>query len=127
MTIISTTVGKNLLEEIYGWRFVTLCRSPPRKRNAIFGYSLKNDRMILVHFPGKPFNITIIQVCAPTTDAKEAEVKWFCEGLQDLLELTPTKDVLFFKVDWNAKMESQEIPGVTSKSGLGVQMKWGKD
>ena len=93
------------------------------------GYSLKNDRMILVHlvhFQGKAFNITIIQVYALTTNAKEAEVKWFCEGLQDLLELTPTKDVLFFKVDWNAKMESQEIPGVTSKSGLGVQMKWGK-
>ena len=60
-------------------------------QNAIFGYSLKNDRMILVHFPGKPFNITIIHVCAPTTDAKEAEVKWFCEGLQELLELTAKK------------------------------------
>ena len=89
-------------------------------------YSLKNDRMISAHLQGKPFNVTVNKVYAPNTDAKEAEVKWFCEGLQDLLELTPTKDVLFFKVDWNAKMESQEIPGVTSKSGLGVQMKWGK-
>ena len=95
-------------------------------QNAILGYSLKNDRMILVHFQGKPFNIIIIQVYAPTTNAKEAEVKWFCECLQGLLELTPTKYVLLFKVDWNAKMESQEIPGVTSKSGLGVQMKSGK-
>ena len=77
--------------------------------------------MISVHFQGKLFNITVIQVYAPTTNAKEDEVEWFCEGLQDLLELTPTKDVLFFKVDWNAKLESQEIPGVTSKSGLGVQ------
>ena len=97
-----------------------------RVQNAVLGCSLKNDRMISGHFQGKPFNIIIIQVYAPTTNAKEAEVKWFCECLQGLLELTPTKYVLLFKVDWNAKMESQEIPGVTSKSGLGVQMKSGK-
>ena len=92
-----------------------------RVRNAVLGCNLKNDRMISVHFQSKPFNITVIQVYAPTTNAKEAEVKWFCERLQGLLELTPTKYVLLFKVDWNAKMESQEIPGVTSKFGLGVQ------
>ena len=77
--------------------------------------------MISVHFQGKPFNITVIQVYAPTTNAKDAEVEWFCEGLQDFLGLIPTKDVLFFKVDWNAELESQEIPGVTSKFDLRVQ------
>ena len=95
-------------------------------QKAILGYSLKNDRIISVHFQGKPFNITVIQVYAPTTNAKEAEVEWFCEGLQDLLELTPTKDVLFFKVDWKAELESQGIHGVTSRSGLGAQMIWSK-
>ena len=95
-------------------------------QKAILGYSLKNDRMISVHFQGKPFNITVIQVYAPTTNAKDAEVEWFCEGLQDFLGLIPTKDVLFFKVDWNAELESQEIPGVTSRSGLGAQMNWSK-
>ena len=77
-------------------------------------------------FPIKSFNITVIQVYAPTTNAKDAEVEWFCEGLQDFLGLIPTKDVLFFKVDWNAELESQEIPGVTSRSGLGAQMNWSK-
>ena len=95
-------------------------------QKAILGYSLKNDRMISVHFQGKPFNITVIQVYAPTTNAKDAEVEWFCEGLQDFLGLIPTKDVLFFKVDWNAELESQEIPGVTSRSSLGAQMNWSK-
>ena len=95
-------------------------------QKAILGYSLKNDRMISVHFQGKPFNITVIQVYAPTTNAKDAEVEWFCEGLQDFLGLIPTNDVLFFKVDWNAELESQEIPGVTSRSGLGAQMNWSK-
>ena len=69
--------------------------------------------MISVHFQGKPFNITVIQIYAPTTNAKEAEVEWFYEDLQDLLELTPKKDVLFIIGNWNAKVESQEIPGVT--------------
>jgi len=70
--------------------------------NAVLGCNLKNDRMISVHFQGKPFNITIIQVYAPTSNAKEAEVEQFCEDLQDLLELTPKEDVLFIIGDWNA-------------------------
>ena len=77
--------------------------------------------MILVSFQGKPFNITVIQVYAPTTDAKEAEVDHFCEDVEDLLELTPKKDVLFIIGDWNAKAGSQEIPGVTDTFGLGEQ------
>ena len=77
--------------------------------------------MISVRFQGKPFNITVIQVYAPTTNAKESEVDWFYEDLQDLLELTPKKDVLFIIGDWNAKVGSQEIPGVTGKFGLGVE------
>ena len=81
----------------------------------------KNDRMISVRFQGKPFNITVIQVYAPTTNAKEAEVQQFYEDLQDLLEVTPKKDVLFIKGDWNTKMGNQEIPEVTGKFGLGVQ------
>ena len=75
--------------------------------------------MISVHFQGKPFNITVIQIYAPTTNAKEPE--WFYDDLQDLLELTLKKDVLFTIGDWNAKVGSQEIPGVTVKFGLGVQ------
>ena len=77
--------------------------------------------MISICFQGKPFNITVIQVCAPTTNAKEAEVEWLYEDLQDFLGLTPKKDVLFIIGDWNAKVESQEIPGITGKFGLGVQ------
>ena len=80
--------------------------------------------MISVRFQGKPFSITVIQVYGPTTNAEEAEVEWFYDDLQGLLELTPKKkkkDVLFIIGDWNAKLESQEIPGVTSKFGLGVQ------
>ena len=82
--------------------------------------------MILVRFQGKPFNITVIHVYAPPTNAKEAEVEWLYDDLQDLLELTPQKDVLFIIGDWNAKVGSQETPGVTGKFGLGVQMKQGK-
>ena len=82
--------------------------------------------MISVHFQGKPFNITVIQACAPTSNAEEAEVERFYEDLQDLLELTPQKDVLLIIGDWNAKVGSQEIPGVTGKFGLGVQMEQGK-
>ena len=74
-----------------------------------------------VCFQGKPFNITVIQVDAPTSNAEEAEVEWFYEDLQDLLELTPEKDVLFIIGDWNEKVGSQEITGVTVKFGLGVQ------
>ena len=77
--------------------------------------------MISVHFQGKPFNITVIQVYAPTSNAEEAEVDWFYEDLQDLLKLTPPKDALFIIGDWNAKVGSQEIPGVTGKFGLEVQ------
>ena len=76
--------------------------------------------MISVHFPGKPFNITVIQVYAPTSNAEEAEVERFYVDLQDLLELTPKKDVLFIIGDWNAKVGSQETPGVTDKFGLGI-------
>ena len=72
-------------------------------------------------FPSKPFNITVIQVYAPTSKAEEVEVEQFYEDLQDLLELTPQKDILFIIGDWNAKVGSQEIPGVTGKFGLGVQ------
>ena len=82
--------------------------------------------MISVHFQGKPFNITVIQVYAPTNNAEEAEVERFYEDLQDLLELTPQKDVLFIIGDWNAKVGNQEIPGVTGKFGLGVQNKAGQ-
>ena len=80
--------------------------------------------MISVCFQGKPFNITVIQVCAPTSNAEEAER--FYEDLQDLIELTPKKDVLFIRGDWNAKIGSQEIPGLTGKFGLGVQNEAGK-
>ena len=82
--------------------------------------------MISVCFQGKPFNTTVIQAYAPSSNAEEAEVEWFYEDLQDLLELTHKKDVLFIIGDWNAKVGSQEIPGVTGKSGLGVQNEAGK-
>ena len=77
--------------------------------------------MISVRFQGKPFSITIIQVYAPTSNAEETGVEWFCEDLQDLLELTLQKDILFILEDWNAKVGSQETPGVTGKFGLGVR------
>ena len=86
----------------------------------------KTDRMISVHFQGKPFNITVIQVYAHTSNAEEAEVEWFYEDLQDLLELTPKTDVLFLIAYWNAKVGSQETPGVTGKFGLGVQNEAGQ-
>ena len=82
--------------------------------------------MISVHFHGKPFNITVIQVYAPTSNTKEAEVEQFCEDLQDLLELTAKKYVLFIIGDWNAKVGSQETPGLTGKFGLEYGMKQGK-
>ena len=86
----------------------------------------KKDRMISVHFQGKPFNITVIQVYAPTSNAEEAEVEWFYEGLQELIELTPQKDVLFVIGAWNAKVGIQETLGVTGKFGLGVQNEAGQ-
>ena len=92
-----------------------------RVRNAVLGCNLKNDRMISVRLQGKSFNITVIQVYAPTSNAEEAEVERFYEDLQDLLELTPQKDVLFIIGDWNAKVGSQEITGINGKFGLGVQ------
>ena len=90
-------------------------------RNAVLGCNLKNDRIICVRLQDIPFNITVIQVYAPTSNTEEAEVEQFYEDLQDLLELTPPKDVLFSIGDWNAKVGSQETPGETGKFGLGVR------
>ena len=92
-----------------------------RVQNAVVGCNLKNDRMISVHFQGKPFNTTVIQVYA-----EEAEDERFYEDLQDLLELIPQKDVLFIIGDWNAEIGSQEIPGVTGRFGLGIQNEAGQ-
>ena len=97
-----------------------------RVQNAVLGCSLKNDRMICVHFLGKRLSITVFQVYALTSNAKEAEVEQFYEDLQDLLELTPPKDVLFIIGDWNAKVGSQDIPGVTGKFGPGERNEAGK-
>ena len=97
-----------------------------RVRNAVLGCNLKNDRMISVRFQGKPFNIMVIQVYAPTSNAEEAEVEWFYEDLQDLLELTPQKDALFIIGDWNAKLGSQKIPGVTGTFDLGIENEAGQ-
>ena len=97
-----------------------------RVRNAVLGCNLKNDRMISVRFQGKPFNIRVIQIYAPTSNAEEAEAERVYEDLPDLLGLTPKKDVLFIIGDWNAKVGSQEIPGVTGKFGLGVQSEAGQ-
>ena len=94
--------------------------------NAVLRCNLKNDRMISVRFQGKPFNITVIQVYAPTNNTEEAEVERFYEDIQDLLELTPQKDVLFITGDWNTKVGSQETPGVTGKFGLGIQNEAGQ-
>ena len=113
MTIISTTVGKKSLR-----RNGIALTINKRVQNAVLGYNLKHNRMISVQFQGKPFNITVIQVYAPNSNAEEAEVEWFYEDLQDLLELTPNKDVLFIIGDWNAKVGSQETPEVTGKFSL---------
>ena len=94
-----------------------------RVQNAVLGCSLKNDRMISVRFQGKPFTIRVIQVYAPTSNAEDAEVEQIYENLQDLLELTPKKDVLFIIGDWNAKVGSQETPGITGKFALEYRMK----
>ena len=90
-----------------------------RAQNTVLGCNLKNNRIISLRFQGKPFNITVIQAYAPS-NAVEAEVEWFCEDIQNLLELTPKKDVLFIIGDWNAKVGSQETPGVTGKFVLGI-------
>ena len=92
-----------------------------RVQNAVLECNLKNDRMISVRLQGKPFNITVIQVYVSASNAEEAEVEQFYEDLQDVLEQTPKKDVLFIIGDWNAKVGSQETPGVTGKFGLGMQ------
>ena len=113
MTIISTTVGKNRRNR------VSIIVNK-RAQNAVLWSNLKNDRMISLCFQGKPFNITVIQAYAPTSNAEEAEVEQFYEDLQDLLELTPKKDVLFILGDWNTKVGSQEKPGITGKFGLGM-------
>ena len=94
--------------------------------NAVLGCNLKNNRMTSVRFQGKPFNIRVIQAYAPTSNAKEAQVERFYEDLQDLSELTPKKDVLFIIGDWNAKVGSQETPGVTDKFSLGIQSEAGQ-
>ena len=121
MTIISTTVGRNPPR-----RNGVAIKVNKRVRNAVLGCNFKNDRMISVRFQGKPFNITVIQVCAPTSNAEEAEVERFYEDLRDLLELTPKKDVLFIIGDWNAKVGSQGTPGVTGKFGLGKRNEAGQ-
>ena len=119
MIIIPTTLGKNPLGEM------EYPSQSTRVQNAVLGCNLKSDRMISVRFQGNPFNITVIQVWAPTSNAKEAEVEQFYEDLQDFLELTPKK-VLFIIGNWNAKVGSQQTPGVTGKFGLGVQNEAGQ-
>ena len=118
MTIISTTVGKNPLQEM---EQPSQSTKSPKCSTWIYSQRRQNDPS--VPFQGKPFNITVIQVYAPTT---KAEVKWFYEDLEDLLDVTPKKDVLFIIGDWNAKIGSQEIPGVTGKFGLGVKTEAGQ-
>ena len=97
-----------------------------RVRNAVLGCSLKINRMISVLFQDKPCNITVIQGYAPTSNAEEAEVERFYEDIQDFLELTPKKDILFIIGEWNAKAGSQETPGVTGKFGLGMRNEAGQ-
>ena len=112
-------MGKNPLEEV-------AIIVNKRVENAVLGCDLKNDKMISVRFQGKPINVTVIQIYAPTGNAKEAEIEWFYEDLQDLLETTPKKHVLFIIRDWNAKVGSQGIPGVTGKFGFGAQNEAGQ-
>ena len=95
-------------------------------RNAVLGCDLKNNGMISVCLQGKPFNITVIQVYAPTSNTEETEVERFYEDLQDLLELTTKKDVFFITGEWDAKVGSQETPEVTGKFGLGMQNEAGQ-
>ena len=120
MTVVSTTVNKNPLEEM---------EKPPGLQkclNVVLGCNLKSDIMVSVRFQCKPFNITVIQVYALTSKAGEAEVEWFYEYLQDHLELTPQKDVFFIIGNWNEKVGSQETPVITGKFGLGVQNEAGQ-
>ena len=113
-----------------GWEFlrrngVTIIVNE-RIRNAVLGCNVKNNRMISVRFQDKSFNITVIQVYAPTGNAEEAEVERFYEDLQDLLELTPQKDVLFITNDWDSKVRSQEIPRISGKFHFGIQNEAGQ-
>ena len=112
MTIISTTAGRKPSDEMEYPSWST------KESEIQYLDAISKTTVISVHFQGKPFNITVIQVYAPTSNA---EVEWFYEDLQDLLELTPKKDVLFIIGDLNAKVRSQETPGVTGKFGLGIQ------
>ena len=121
MTTESTTLGKNPLEEME-----QPSQSTKRVQNAVLGYNLKNDKMILVHFKGKPFNITIIQVYDPTTNAGKDEVEWLYEDLQNQNKPTPRKDVTFIIGDWNARVGSQQKPRVTASLALEYTMKQGK-
>ena len=120
MTIISTTVAGIPYKK---W---SSHHGQKRVQNAVLGCNLKNDRMISVHFQGEPFNITVMQAYASTSNSEEAEIEWFYEDLQDLLELTPQKDVLFIIGDWNEKGGSPETPGVAGKIGPGVQNEAGQ-
>ena len=110
------------------WKFQSIAR---RDKKAYLSDQCKeieeNNRIIFIHFQGKPFNITVIQVYTPTSNAEEDEFEQLYEELQDLLELTPKKDVLFIIGDWNAKVGSQETPGITGKFGLGIRNEAGKD
>ena len=120
MTIISTTAGRNPLEEMdshHGQQKTLKCSTWMQSQK------WEND---LCSFPRQTIQYHRIQVYAPTSNAEEAEVEWFYEGLQDLLELIPQKDVLFIIGDWNAKVGSQETPGVTDKFGLGIQNEAGQ-
>ena len=124
------TIENNVCCEfvIYGLYYIEVSSLLVNKRvqNEVLGCSLKNDRMISVRFQGKPFNITVILFYALTSNAEEVEVEGFYEDLQDLLELTPKTDVLFIIGDWNAKVGSQETPGVTGKFGLGIRNEAGQ-
>ena len=121
MTIISTTVGRNPLEEMEypAWSLWNGLKCSTWMQS-------QNDRMISAHSQGKPFNIWVIQVYSPTSNTEEAEVEQFYEELQDFQEKTPWKDILFIIGDWNAKVGSQETPAVTGKFGFGVQNEAGQ-
>ena len=121
MIIISTTVSRNPLQEMEypSW-------STKESEMQYLDAMSKNHRMISVHFQGKPFHIMVIQAYTPTSNTEKSRVEWFYEDLQDLLELTPKKDVLFIIGDWNAKVGSQETPGITGKFGLGIQNEAGQ-
>ena len=105
---------------------VLVKKNTPTRVGVFKNDKLKNDRMISVHFQGKTFNITVIQAYAPTSNTEEAEVEWLYEDIKNLLELTPQKDVLFITKDWNAKVGSQETPGITGKFGLGIRNEAGQ-